>query len=580
MALPNYPSSPVLGEQYTVGTLVFQWDGEKWKALSNADQSLRSQLAATDSDTLVGGVKAGDIADARNLFVYPEQFGAVGDGVADDTAAIQAAIDTGKKVKLQRNKTYEITDSLIYKTNTWIEGEAPNTEIRLRSGLSKNMFTPDFSATGYTENVVFKNFTIDQQILLAGDFVESVMTFIIYRTKKVLFDSVKLKNPSGDGIYISRTYGGSSTTDLCEDVVIQGCSFTGTRKNRNGISVIAGSRIRIKNNTFIGMTRVDMPGAIDLEPNSPAEDVIFDVIISGNHIYACKGGIVLYSVDKTQKKISDVTITKNTISSCRGAETSSPIDITINSTPAIWVGDAKNVTVDGNTVLGDSLGGANGVTVDYTENVIISNNVMEVNEVGAVLARSERLAFVDNIIKLRNDTYKTRTCYGVWAGVNSTEISDSNISGNVVVGVAGATSSIAYTIETGLVDSKLHSGPISGFNFGLALGRSLWSNVDLNMNVDNTTAGATFYGKADAAVSSVGDWTIGEGYTQGSASFSASTTRTVASTAAYIGSVVQVINTTAGSSNQISAECTTNGSITFTGSESSSDTFFWKIVKV
>lgn len=44
MALPNYPSSPTLGQQYVVGNKTFQWDGEKWRALSNADASLRSQL--------------------------------------------------------------------------------------------------------------------------------------------------------------------------------------------------------------------------------------------------------------------------------------------------------------------------------------------------------------------------------------------------------------------------------------------------------------------------------------------------------------------------------------------------------
>lgn len=44
---------------------------------------------------------------AVDSFVTPEQFGAVGDGVADDTAAIQAAIDSGSKVVLAE-KTYRI----------------------------------------------------------------------------------------------------------------------------------------------------------------------------------------------------------------------------------------------------------------------------------------------------------------------------------------------------------------------------------------------------------------------------------------------------------------------------------------
>ena len=54
----------------------------------------------------------------NGIFVTPEMFGAVGDGVTDDSQAIQDAIDSGKPVYLT-NKTYK-TDSPLHLTGNVI----------------------------------------------------------------------------------------------------------------------------------------------------------------------------------------------------------------------------------------------------------------------------------------------------------------------------------------------------------------------------------------------------------------------------------------------------------------------------
>lgn len=77
--------------------------------------SLRAQLAATDSDVLVGGVKASEVASKINTFFTVEQFGAVGDGVTDDTAAFQTVLDLGYVAKMSQGKTYTITQELQWK---------------------------------------------------------------------------------------------------------------------------------------------------------------------------------------------------------------------------------------------------------------------------------------------------------------------------------------------------------------------------------------------------------------------------------------------------------------------------------
>ena len=62
---------------------------------------------ATDSSTTVRTVES-----KLRESVSVKDFGAVGDGVADDTAAIQAAIDTGNAVKLISGQRYKITSPL------------------------------------------------------------------------------------------------------------------------------------------------------------------------------------------------------------------------------------------------------------------------------------------------------------------------------------------------------------------------------------------------------------------------------------------------------------------------------------
>jgi hypothetical protein len=81
-------------------------------------------------------------------------------------------------------------------------------------------------------------------------------------------------NLSGDGVLVYQA---------SNDVTIQRCTFRGQNTNRNGVSITNAQHCRITDCTFEGMTRPDMPGPIDLEPDEPQERVA-DILIARNEI--------------------------------------------------------------------------------------------------------------------------------------------------------------------------------------------------------------------------------------------------------------------------------------------------------
>ena len=95
----------------------------------------------------------------------------------------------------------------------------------------------------------------------------------------------------GDGIYL-----GSGNQPGLErhnsDIVIERCGFDGMNsQNRNGVSIIDGTRVRISECRFDRCSRPDMPGAIDIEPDDNPVHVIRNIEVNHNSIIRCGGGV-------------------------------------------------------------------------------------------------------------------------------------------------------------------------------------------------------------------------------------------------------------------------------------------------
>lgn len=102
MSTLQFPTNPMIGDTYDWDVYKYIWDGEKWKTIGiwyNPVNDLRDELAAPGGAGLVGFQQSGTGAVARTAesklreSVSVEDFGAIADGVTNNTPMIQAAID-------------------------------------------------------------------------------------------------------------------------------------------------------------------------------------------------------------------------------------------------------------------------------------------------------------------------------------------------------------------------------------------------------------------------------------------------------------------------------------------------------
>ena len=93
--------------------------------------------------------------------ITPQQFGAIGDGVADDTAAIQAALDSGAAVVNLPEGTYSVTSTLnIPLTAIQIVGSGRGT-CTIQAGSAALTGALMKRSTGSSSNVVLADMTLD-----------------------------------------------------------------------------------------------------------------------------------------------------------------------------------------------------------------------------------------------------------------------------------------------------------------------------------------------------------------------------------------------------------------------------------
>lgn len=222
-----------------------------WTPLPNA--VTLTALAADTGSNLVGhrntasGAVQTTVKGKLDTTVYIDtDFGAIGDGVADDTLKIQAAINSGAKfITCIAGKTYKITNTLTVDTNS-IELDFKNS----------TLFLDD--ATGLKSHIKLGNGTTQRGGI---------------KVKNIVFS----RNQAATGGY-------AIDSDLIGVSEISGCRIFGNNRIFRGIRIYRGIIINILNNYIDNCVN----RGLHLSGSGLGSNRTVDVTISGNRV---EGGV-------------------------------------------------------------------------------------------------------------------------------------------------------------------------------------------------------------------------------------------------------------------------------------------------
>lgn len=304
--------------------------------------------------------------------------GATPNDATDDTAAIQAAFDkirpTGGTVVVPKGR-FLLRSARMY-GNTVLQGEGPESVLQhVKEERGRLIFINPASGAGAEDLPIQTNIRV-QNLTFRGNadtepLSQQVALLTMNGVEDVIVENCQFIAFRGDGIYIGS---GNASTFYRKNtnILIRNNRFDGvTRQNRNGISVIGGTKITIEGNYFTRTSSSGSPGPIDFEPNKIPGNTVADVIVRNNTFEDNGGSAIIFDVPMGQgalkTRFRNILIEGNVIrrQQRRGILINQWTTMTGTETPVDAI--VRNNTIDGADIA-MQIEGVRGVTV--TKNTI------------------------------------------------------------------------------------------------------------------------------------------------------------------------------------------------------------------
>ena len=401
-------------------------------------------------------------------FVTVKDFGAIGDGTTDDTAAIQAALNAASNVYFPSG-TYSVV-SVNLNANQTIHGDGASSIILQDVGatptsLTNGLLYADSGSLGaYLEGITIKDIQVKGRVDTLG-FSQFLHLISLNGVLNATVENCLVTGFRGDGIYIGTSANGGQSREN-KNVKISGCTIDGVNNdNRNGVSVIVGEDIAITNNTFLNCTRSNMPGAIDFEPNgSSSWIVIKNCVVTGNMFDNCGGnvatvGFYLAGSDGYTVKPSGITVANNTETNSVGGSghgffslrmgssgANTPVNavITGNSSQCKRTIDVRNcasVVVSSNTFSCTLTGFVGYAAADIQKNILVTSNVF----IGTNASYGLVVRGVSSDVVVSSNTFLNLLDAGLLVGIASGTVTRLSIMNNIFQNITGT----AYSVLNG-----------------------------------------------------------------------------------------------------------------------------------